>query len=239
MTNRVAREKIRSLLREEPDVELIGTCDAGEPAIEFIRREHPGLVFLEPRLPDMDGLEVMRHSPQADAPVTIFTTSDDSHALRAFEAGAVDYLLKPFTSGRFKEAVQRARDCVQCRSEAAPAPDTRGRPREWLSRLLIKDGNKIVVVKTAQIDSIESAGNYVAVHVGKAGHILRKTLSTLETQLDPRRFLRISRSAIVNLDQVKELVPHFQGEHVVVLHNGNRLAMTRNLRDVEHALQFS
>jgi two-component system LytT family response regulator len=109
----LAREQIQFLLQEEPDVELIGTCAAGEPAIEFIRREHPGLVFLEPRLPDMDGLQVLRTMPQASPPVTIFTTSDDTHALRAFEAGAVDYLLKPFTRDRFEEAVRRARDCVQ------------------------------------------------------------------------------------------------------------------------------
>jgi two-component system LytT family response regulator len=112
-------------------------------------------------------------------------------------------------------------------------------PKLHPTRFLIKDGNKIVVVKTDQIDSIESAGNYVAVHVGSSSHILRETLCALETQLDPGHFLRISRSAIVNLDRVKELLPHFKGEHVVVLQNGNHLPMTRPLRDIENVLKFS
>ena|SRR5437773_10264926 len=111
--------------------------------------------------------------------------------------------------------------------------------RQHLKRLTVKTGDRVVVLKTADIDAIESAGNYVAVHLGKENHILRETLSALERQLDPDKFLRISRSAIVNLDHIKELLPMFQGEHVVVLHNGKQFAMTRGLREVEKAVRFS
>jgi two-component system LytT family response regulator len=212
------------------------------------------LILMDVQMPEMDGFEVLQKRPRERLPVVIFTTAYDKHAVRAFEAHALDYLLKPFKPERFKAAVARARehlanqqassaargllDLLAARQSLAAAPAATA-ITNFLTRLTIKTDDKVVVLKTADIDSIESAGNYVAVNIGKESHILRETLSALETQLDPEKFLRVSRSTIVNLDRVKELQPMFKGEHIIVLQNGKRLAMTRGLREVEQALKFS
>jgi len=153
--------------------------------------------------------------------------------------------MKSGLNSGFKETTQRAREHLATKHAGTAARDgidslRQGRARgHYLTRLTVKTGDKVVILKTDDIDAIESAGNYVAVQSGKQCHILRETLSGLEAQLDPKKFLRISRSAIVNLDQVKELLPMFKGEHVVVLHNGKHLAMTLGLREAEEALKFS
>ena len=247
---RLARQRLRLLARDEPDLDITGECASGPDALAAIQRDAPGLVFLDVQMPEMDGFEMLAQLPHARLPLVIFTTAYDQHAVRAFEAHALDYLLKPIRPERFQAAVARARahlqsqeasatargllDLLAARQDACPAP----RSGQFLSRLAIKTDDKVVLVKTSDVDSIESAGNYVAVNVGKDSHILRETLNSLETQLAPDKFLRISRSAIVNLDRVKELQPMFKGNHVVVLHNGKRLVMTRGLRDVERALRF-
>ena len=247
----LARQRIRLLARDEPDLELIGECAGGKDALAAIERDPPNLLFLDVQMPEMDGFEVLQKLPRERLPVVVFTTAYDQHAVRAFEAHALDYLLKPFQPERFKAAVARAREHLanqQASSAARGLLDLlAGRPSlpaatvatNILTRLTIKTDEKMVVIKSADIDSIESAGNYVAVNVGKESHILRETLNALETQLDPEKFLRVSRSAIVNLDRVKELQPMFKGEHIIVLQNGKRLAMTRGLREVEQALKFS
>lgn len=247
----LARQRIRLLARDEPDLELIGECGSGHDALAAIQRDPPALMFLDVQMPEMDGFELLQKLPRERLPVVIFTTAYDQHAVRAFEAHALDYLLKPFKPERFKAAVARAREHLasQQASTAArglldllaarPNPVVAPTAAHYLTRFTIKADDKVMVLKTADVDSIESAGNYVAVNVGKESHILRETLNALETQLDPEKFLRISRSAIVNLDRVKELQPMFKGEHVIVLQNGKRLAMTRGLREVEQALKFS
>ncbi len=246
----LARQGLRLLARDAPDLEIIGECESGPDALVAIERDPPALVFLDVQMPEMDGFELLAKLPRDRLPLVIFTTAYNQHAVRAFEAHALDYLLKPIRPARFLESVARARahlgnkeagaaargllDMLAAQQGARPAC-----PAEpFLTRLTIKTNDKVVVVKTVDIDSIESAGNYVAVNVGKESHILRETLNVLESQLDPEKFFRISRSAIVNLDRVKELQPMFKGEHVIVLHNGKRLAMTRGLRDVERALRF-
>jgi two-component system, LytTR family, response regulator len=242
----LARQRIRLLARNEPEMEIIGECAHGEEALTTIERERPALLFLDVQMPEIDGFELLEKIPRDRLPMVIFTTAFDRHAVRAFETHALDYLLKPFRPERFQAAVTRAREHLASQQASTAArglldllADRQSRPpRTWLSRLTIKTGEKVVVVKTSDIDAIESAGNYVAVNAGKEAHILRETLSALEAQLDPRRFLRISRSAIVNLDRVKELQPMFNGEHVVVLQNGKRLSMTRGVREVEQALRF-
>jgi two-component system LytT family response regulator len=247
----LARQRIRLLAHDQPGLELIGECASGTEALAAIERDRPDLVFLDVQMPGMDGFELLQRLPRERLPIVIFTTAYDKHAVRAFEAHALDYLLKPFQPDRFKSAVARARDHLANQQasaaargllrlldeqQSAPLVPAKG---QFLTRLTIKNEDKVVVIKTADIDSIESAGNYVAVNAGKESHILRETLNSLEKQLDPEKFLRVSRSAIVNLDRAKELQPMFKGEHIVVLQSGKRLTMTRGLlREVEQALQF-
>ena len=247
----LARQRIRLLARDEPDLQILGECADAADALAAIERAPPDLLFLDVQMPEMDGFELLRKLPPERLPVVIFTTAFDKHAVRAFEIHALDYLVKPFQPERFKAAVNRARlhlankqassaargllDLLAARQDSVAVRTT----APYLTRLTAKTEEKVVVIKTADIDSIESAGNYVAVNAGKQTHILRETLNSLEKQLDPEKFLRVSRSAIVNLDRVKELQPMFKGEHIIVLQNGKRLAMTRGLlRDLEQALKF-
>jgi two-component system, LytTR family, response regulator len=242
----LARQRIRQLLGEEPDIELLGECASGPEALALIQRDQPDLMFLDVQMPEMDGFALLAAIPPEQVPIVIFVTAYDQHALKAFEVKALDYLLKPFKPARFKETMQRARERLSANLKDGPAVKAlldllgqRSGGTAYLTRLSVKAPDRIVFLKTEQIDCIESAGNYVAVLVGKETHILRETLNALEAKLNPERFLRISRSAIVNLDRVKELQPHFHGEHVVILHNGKRLTMTRGLREVEQAVKFS
>lgn len=247
----LARQRIRLLARDEPDLELIGECDSSVDALAAIGRDLPDLLFLDVQLPVMNAFELLRQLPRERLPIVIFTTAYDKHAVRAFEAHALDYLLKPFQAERFKTAVARAQehfatkqassaargllDLLATRQASSTAPGA----VQYLTRLTIKTDDKVVVIKAADIDSIESAGNYVAVNAGKDSHILRETLNALDKQLDPEKFLRVSRSAIVNLDRVKELQPMFKGEHIILLQTGRRLTMARGLmREIEQALKF-
>jgi two-component system, LytTR family, response regulator len=247
----LARQRIRLLANDEPDLEIIGDCDSGADALAAIERDSPDLLFLDVQMPEMDGFQLLQKLPQERLPVVVFITAYDNHAVRAFETHALDYLLKPVQPERFKAAIARAQehfvnrqassaargllDLLVERQNSTVAPAS----APYLTRLTVKSDEKVVVIKAANIDSIESAGNYVSVNVGKEGHILRETLNALEKQLDPEKFLRVSRSAIVNLDRVKELQPMFKGEHIIVLQNGKRLTMTRGLlREVEQALKF-
>ena len=257
----LARRRVRQLATDEPDLEFVGECADGPEALAAIAEKAPDLVFLDVNMPGLDGLEVAGKLPRERLPVIIFTTAYDQHAVRAFEARALDYLVKPLTAERFRAALARAREHLEQRrageaarglldllaarsgGEGAPPlsaapPRPAGGAPAYLTRLTIKTEERLVVLRTEEIDSIESAGNYVSVHVGQESHILRDTLGNLEGQLAPEKFLRISRSAIVNLDRVKELQPLFKGEHLVVLRNGRKLAMTRGLREVEQALRF-
>ena len=266
----LARRRVRQLAADEADLEFVGECGDGAEALAAIAEHAPDLVFLDVNMPGLDGLGVAGKLPRGRAPVIIFTTAYDQHAVRAFEARALDYLLKPLTPERFRAAVARAREHLEQRrageaarglldllaerqggaaqtgsaaeTPASPTPPAGGGRTEagagYLTRLTIKTDDRLVVLRAEDIDSIEAAGNYVSVHAGKESHILRDTLANLESQLAPERFLRISRATIVNLDRVKELQPGFKGEHVVVLRDGRKLAMTRGLREVEQALRF-
>ena len=241
----LARERIRTLLAKEPDIEVVGECADGDEALAAMKKRAVDLLFLDVQMPEMDGFEMLSRLGKDALPAVIFVTAYDQHALRAFEVHALDYLLKPFKQSRFKEAVQRVREMIGRRQtddvskrlaqllgehKAAPV---------YLQRLTVKENDRVLLVKVVQIEWIESAGNYVILHVGKQSHILRETLAALEAQLDPKLFLRISRSTLVNLDQVRELQPLFKGEYVVVLHDGKQLPMTRGIRELEEKLRFS
>jgi two-component system LytT family response regulator len=240
----LARQRVRLLLSEEADVEIVGECEDGVQAVEQITSLKPDLLFLDVQMPEMDGFEVLRLVPAELLPIVIFTTAYDEHALRAFEAHALDYLLKPFKPERFKEAVQRARELIANKQAGAAArgllellgdqpPAT-----PHLRRLTVKTPERVLFVNVEDIDAIEAAGKYAVVHVGKENHVLRETMNSLESHLPPDRFLRISRSVIVNIAQVQELQPMFKGENVVVLKSGQRYPTTRPLREIQQKLEF-
>jgi two-component system LytT family response regulator len=240
----LARQRVRLLLGEESDVEVIGESEDGFEAVDEIQATKPDLIFLDVQMPDMDGFEVLRRVPQASLPVVIFTTAYDQHALRAFEVSALDYLLKPFKPTRFKEAVQRARELIANQQAGIAA---RGlltllgqspAPAGQLTRLAVKTPGKVTFVELDQIQAIEAAGKYAVVHVGKVNHVLRESMSSLESHLPSQQFLRISRSVIVNIDQIQELQPMFKGENLVVLRNGKSYPTTRPLREIQQKLEF-
>jgi two-component system LytT family response regulator len=241
----LARERIRSLLREEKDVEVIGECATGSDAVAAIQKHAPDLLFLDVQMPGLDGFEVLRALGKDSLPLVIFVTAYDHHALKAFEVHALDYLLKPFKQARFRETLQRARETLTHRLAGAASQNLLAllgqlKPeREYLTRLPVRVGDRLLFVKTNQIEYVEAAGNYVVVHVGKDNHVVRDTLTALEAQLPPKQFLRVNRSTLVNLDQIKELQPLFKGEHALLLHNGRRLTMTRGLREVQEVLKFA
>lgn len=236
----LAREMIREMLNDDPDVEIIGECVNGHEAVEFIETETPDLIFLDVQMPELGGFEVLEKIPKERMPHVIFVTAYDQYAVRAFEVHALDYLLKPFDRERFQAAWQRAK--AQIIREKNGALDQRiialleelkAGPK-YLERLVIKSGGRVFFLDTEDIDWIEAEGNYVSVHTGKKSHLLRETISSLEAQLDPKKFIRIHRSSIVKIDRIQELQPWFHGEYKIILHDGTQLTLSRNYRENLH-----
>jgi len=234
-----AREGIRQLLSDDPDILVAGECADGLEATAAIRATAPDLVFLDVQMPELDGFGVLREVGVESSPAFVFVTAYDQYALRAFEVHAIDYLLKPFTDERFRESLQRAKqqvrqgELVGLSRKLAALLDSYGagaRP-QYLERLVVKSGGKVTLLRVADIEWIDSEGDYVRIHVGKTWHLLRETMKNLETQLDPQRFVRIHRSTIVNLERIKELQPFFRGDYVVVLQSGITLKLSRGYRD--------
>lgn len=240
----LARQRVRLLLGDESDVDIVGEAGDGETAVTQIKHTRPDLLFLDVQMPGMDGFTVLENLPAEAMPIVIFTTAYDKHALRAFDAHALDYLLKPFKPQRFSEAVQLARDQLANRQAGTAACGLleflvgRRAPTARLKRLAVKNTDSVVFVEVEDIDVIEAAGKYAVVHVGKERHVLRETMTALESSLSPEHFLRISRSVIVNLNQVHQLQPMFKGENVVILKNGQRYPTTRPLREIQQKLEF-
>lgn len=240
----LARQRVRLLLSEEADLEIVGECEDGIEAVAQIAASKPDLLFLDVQMPEMDGFEVLQKVPREMLPIVIFTTAYDEHALRAFDAHALDYLLKPFKPERLKQAVQRARELIANKQAGAAARgllellSERPTATNYLSRLAVKTPDRVIFVNVEEIDAIEAAGKYAVVHVGKENHVLRETMNSLESNLPPDRFLRISRSVIVNIARVQELQPMFKGENVIVLKNGKRYPTTRPLREIQQKLEF-
>jgi two-component system, LytTR family, response regulator len=230
----VARRRIRRLLTAEHDVTVIGECGDGGSAIAAIAAEHPDLVFLDVQMPERDGFEVLQAVPPGELPAILFVTAYDRYALRAFDVHAIDFLLKPFTRERFRIALVRARERLDRRDRdaglAALAASLRQRPR-YLSRVPVRTGDRIVLVDLATVDWLEAADNYVRLHAQKREYLLRETLASLESQLDPNRFARIHRSAIVQIDRIVELHPATHGDFDVLLRDGTRLTLSRTWRD--------
>lgn len=242
----LARARLRRLLGHEPDVEIVGECANGIAALQAVEAHHPDLLLLDVQMPEMDGFEVVRNLDPAHLPAIVFVTAYDQHAVRAFEARALDYLLKPTSQARLQESLARVRERVRAASASMALPQplldllaeresASSRPR----RLAVRSGERTAFVITDDVDWFEAAGNYVVLHVGKGTHILRETMSALEAQLAPGTFLRVSRSAILNLRRVKELQSISAGDHVAILHDGQRIGITRSLREIEERLRFA
>jgi two-component system LytT family response regulator len=234
----LARERLRTLLAAEPDVEIVAECANGRRAVTVLGEQDADLVFLDVQMPELDGFEVLESLGPERCPKIVFVTAYDRHALRAFEVHALDYLLKPFDRERFRTALDRARrelarsngdGGVERRLEAL-LDELRG-GRAHLERLVVRSVGRVTFLPVDEIDWIEGAGNYARVHTGARDHLVRETMKTLSERLDPRRFTRIHRSTIVNVERIRELRPGFHGEFVVILTDGTRLASSRNFSD--------
>jgi two-component system LytT family response regulator len=238
----IARRRIRRFLRAESNVEVIGEASNGREAIEAIRQHNPDLVFLDVQMPGMDGFEVVENLERTKLPAVVFVTAHDAHALRAFEIHALDFLLKPFDQTRFEKALERARGHLS--QTTGPVLDSRlvtlleelHEERKYSERLIVKSSGRVFFVRTEEIDWVEASGNYVKIHTKSDAHLLRESMKNMEAKLDPKTFVRIHRSAIVNIDHIKELEPWFHGEYIVIMRDGTRLTASRVFSDRLSAL---
>jgi two-component system LytT family response regulator len=233
----LAREGVRLHLEDEPDMRVVGESANGEEAVEHIQTLAPELVFLDVQMPGLDGFGVVEAVGAERMPVTIFSTAYDQFALRAFDAYAIDYLLKPYDPERFRRSMERARHQIRGRKRSdvedrltALLGELRGR-KEFLERIVVRSGGRILILRVEDIDWLEAASNYVRIHAGGRQYLLRDTMSNLEARLNPEQFVRIHRSTIVRMDRIKELEPLFQGDYVLILEDGTRLTSSRGYRD--------
>lgn len=238
----LARDTLRLLLEGQEDVQIVGECSDGLEAVESIRAVGPDVVFLDVQMPGCNGFEVVERVGPENMPITVFATAYDSYALKAFDASALDYLLKPFDDERFERALQRAREAVGQRAEdelrdKLEALIRRDRDTTFLTRIMVKSRDSVTFVNVDEIQWIESAGDYVTLKTLDKSHLIRETMTGLEDKLDSSRFVRIHRSTIVNLDYVKELKPYFHGDYIVYMKSGKELKLSRRYWDrVEAAI---
>ncbi len=216
----LARSNLTVLLRADPEVEIVGECGSGMEGLEQIRSQKPDLVFLDVQMPECDGFDVLELLGAGLPEAVVFVTAFDQYALRAFEAGALDYLLKPFDNARFERALGRAKDRIGHAKNGAQRND----------RLVIKSVGQVLFLKLSDIDWIEAADYYACLHVGAQSHLLRRSMNDLDRELDPALFCRIHRSTIVNLERVRGLKSSEDGEQEVLLENGTRLRLSRSYR---------
>lgn len=244
----LARRTVKHALAGEGDVRVVAECGTGDEALEAIRAHGPDLVFLDIRMPGTGVFEVLERLGE-EAPEIVFVTAHDQHALRAFDVHAIDYLLKPFDDARFREALRRVRERI-----TSPSPERAGRLRRLLRRMAlvepsaggqganegpwpyatrftVRSNDRIRFVRVSHVDWFEADGNYVVLHVGQDVHRVRSTLSGMEAQLDPSAFVRVHRSAIVNLDAVAEVQPWFGGDYIAILRTGDNVKVSRTYRD--------
>lgn len=231
----LARQKLRQLLRGEPDIEIAGEATTAREVHELVRATSPQLLFLDVRMPGMDGLDVIAElsmEGSAKLPRVILTTAYDHYALRAFELNATDYLLKPFTAERLHAAVERARNQIQAGEQQHDRnhSDESSKPGTYTGRIVFKSRGRILFLPVSDIRWISAEENYVRICTGTETHLLRETMTSLEQRLDPKVFLRVHRSAIVNLRYVKEVRSESRGDFMVHLINGQKLAMSRSYR---------
>jgi len=224
----LARSSLLHALRQRNDVDVLGDCETAADALETIRRERPDLIFLDVRMPEYDGFDILEMLGSEAPPAVIFVTAYDQYAIKAFEAGALDYLLKPFTNVRFARALDRARERIAQRQQ----------PPVRMDRFTIKSSGKVLFLSASEVDWIEAADYYASLHVGPKTHLLRRSMNDLESDLDPGRFCRIHRSTIVNLDRVREIRFDSEAEYEVVLADQTRLRLSRRYKkDLESRLK--
>ncbi len=256
----LAREALRVMLADDPETEVIAECRSGREAVKVIREQTPDIVFIDVQMPGMDGFQVVEEIGVGQMPVTVFVTAYDKYALRAFAAHALDFLLKPFDHDRFNTALQRTKSLVRQQEAgvinenlfallkdmkalagASPleANDTKPKDdnyKEPINRVVIKSGGRIYFLKTEEIDWVEGAGDYLSLHAGSHSHLIRETMGAFHDKLDSKKFLRIHRSTIVNVERIKDIRPLFKGEYVITLTSGTRLNSSRGYRQALQAL---
>jgi two-component system LytT family response regulator len=213
----LARKGVRLLVERDPELTVAGEC-TGVDAVEAIAREKPDILFLDIQMPEVGGFDVLERAGANSVPAIVFVTAYDQYALRAFEVQALDYLLKPFDDARFYAALLRAKERARAKSG-------------YVRRFLVRTRGKVLLVNVEDIDWIEAADYYVSLHAHGRAHLLRETMQELESKLDPVRFVRVHRSAIVNIDRVKELHPLFRGDSLLLLQDGTQLRLSRSRRD--------
>jgi two-component system LytT family response regulator len=240
----LARRTIRDLLETDLEIEIIGECGSGSEAVNFMLKETPDLLFLDIQMPGMNGFEALSKIEHERIPAIIFVTAFDQYALKAFDVHALDYLLKPFSDERFWEALRQAKSQVEMREinrlskgllallgEQAAGETGAARRKGVLTRFMIKATGRVIFISASDVDWIAADDYYIKLHVGAKSHLLRMSMNELEEKLDPKKFLRIHRSTIVNFDRVKELHQNPNGEYIVVLKSGAELKLSRNRRE--------
>jgi two-component system LytT family response regulator len=231
---RHARQKVRALLAGESDVEIVRECANGDDAVKTINEVRPDLVFLDVQMPGRDGFDVLREIGDA-AKHVVFITAHDQYAVRAFEVQALDYLLKPFDRQRLDKALQRVRarmrDGDDLQEQLRALVEQVRPPETTIDRIMVKSAGRITFLRVDEIDWIEAADNYVRLHAGRETHLVRETMNNLETRLDRRTFVRVHRSAIVNIDAVEEIRSLFHGDHNILLRTGVEIPLGRSYRD--------
>jgi two-component system LytT family response regulator len=229
----LARQSIRMLLERDGEIEVSGDC-SGIDAAALIMRTRPDILFLDVQMPDVDGFEVLNRLEPDSMPVVVFATAYDRYALRAFDVHAIDYLLKPYDDERFARALARAKAQVRARGRGERddriAELLRNRSA-YAQRFLVRVRDRSIVVNAAEIDWIEAADYYVTLHTGGKSFLLREPIATLEKTLDPERFVRVHRSAIVNIDRVREVHSLFRGDRALILTDGTRVKLSRSRRE--------
>jgi two-component system LytT family response regulator len=249
----LARRNLRVLLERDPQIEILEECRNGREAVKAINTLSPDLIFLDIQMPEMDGFDVLEHVGPEHIQAIIFVTAFDQYALKAFDVHALDYLLKPFDDERFARALERAKSQIAAREinqlsgrllalleERESERQGSKREERYLTRLMIKAASRVMLLKVDEIDFIEADGNYAKLHTGRKTHLLREKMNDLEGRLDPAKFVRIHRSIIVNLERIKEMHPHFNGDYVVVLEDGRQLKLSRTRREqLEARLKIS
>lgn len=238
----LARQGLRMLLSQDPDITSIHEARDGKEAVKSILKMRPDLVFLDVQMPEMDGFSVLKEVGVEQMPAVVFVTAHDRYAIQAFEINAIDYLLKPVTEDRFTQALGRAKSRLQSHSGGDTSRQIIGllqtiaSPQRYLKRLAVRSAGKTVFVDVEEIDWIEAAENYVQLHTSRARHLLHVPMNTLEKSLDPEVFLRVHRSIIVRVGRIKELQPGPHGDYVIILQNEVRLRSGRSYNEKLKAL---
>lgn len=234
----LGRRKISRMLRDDGEVQIVGEFAGGEAAVRGLREAKPELLFLDIKMPEMDGFALLREITGSFTPIVIFVTAFDQHAIQAFQVHALDYLLKPFDRGRFQDAMRRAKEQVRQRRSGSINQklmellnDSNHAPAPFRERIMVKSAGRISFLKTDEVDWIEAQGDYVRLYVQGRKFLIREKIGDMEQQFPGDRFIRIHRSTIVNVERIKEMQPLFYGEYAVILNDGTRLTLSRSFRE--------